>query len=130
MAQVFETFTGQVLMALEDFGFCGRGEGGPFVESGTILYTGGTLPINTAGGGLAEEITLPGSAPCQTRPAALRPEREPPCSTARLTLVAPAAGFHWSESPPCVHWKTVVQASPQQNSRREQPSTFRTKVTP
>ncbi len=54
VAQVFETFTGQVLMALEDFGFCRRGEGGPFVESGAIAWPGGALPINTAGGGLAE----------------------------------------------------------------------------
>ncbi len=54
VAQVFETFTGQVIMALEDFGFCKRGEGGPFVESGAISWPNGTLPINTAGGGLAE----------------------------------------------------------------------------
>ncbi len=54
VAQVFETFTGQALLALEDFGFCERGEGGPFVESGAILYEGGSLPMNTSGGGLAE----------------------------------------------------------------------------
>jgi 17-hydroxy-3-oxo-4-pregnene-20-carboxyl-CoA lyase len=54
VAQIFETFTGQALMALEDFGFCARGEGGPFVESGSILFQGGSLPINTSGGGLAE----------------------------------------------------------------------------
>jgi len=54
VAQVFETFTGQGLMALEDFGFCKRGEGGPFVESGAISWPRGSLPINTAGGGLAE----------------------------------------------------------------------------
>lgn len=54
VAQIFETFSGQALMALEDFGFCERGEGGPFVESGAIHYEGGALPMNTAGGGLAE----------------------------------------------------------------------------
>jgi acetyl-CoA acetyltransferase len=54
VAQIFETFTGQGVMALEDFGFCGRGEGGPFVESGAIRWPDGSLPINTAGGGLAE----------------------------------------------------------------------------
>ncbi|WP_326538702.1 thiolase C-terminal domain-containing protein [Pseudorhodoferax sp.] len=54
VAQIFETFTGQALMALEDFGFCKRGEGGPFVESGAIAFDGGSLPMNTAGGGLAE----------------------------------------------------------------------------
>lgn len=54
VAQIFETFTGQGLMALEDFGFCALGEAGPFVASGSIMWPNGTLPINTAGGGLAE----------------------------------------------------------------------------
>lgn len=54
VAQIFETFSGQALMALEDFGFCERGEGGPFVESGAIDFEGGSVPMNTAGGGLAE----------------------------------------------------------------------------
>jgi acetyl-CoA acetyltransferase len=54
VAQIFETFTGQVVLALEDFGFCARGDGGPFVESGAIGWPDGELPINTAGGGLAE----------------------------------------------------------------------------
>ena len=54
VAQIFETFSGQALIALEDFGFCERGEGGPFVESGAIDWETGSLPMNTAGGGLAE----------------------------------------------------------------------------
>ena len=54
VAQVYENFTGQVIMALEDFGFCARGEGGPFVESGAINWPDGSLPINTSGGNLAE----------------------------------------------------------------------------
>jgi acetyl-CoA acetyltransferase len=54
VAQIFETFTGQGLMALEDFGFCARGEAGPFVESGSVAWPQGAIPINTAGGGLAE----------------------------------------------------------------------------
>lgn len=54
VAQIFETFSGQALLAIEDFGFCGRGEGGPFVESGAIEWPNGSLPINTAGGGLSE----------------------------------------------------------------------------
>ena len=54
VAQIFETFSGQALIALEDFGFCERGEGGPFVESGAINWETGSLPMNTAGGGLAE----------------------------------------------------------------------------
>ncbi|HXC41217.1 MAG TPA: hypothetical protein VN667_19955 [Burkholderiales bacterium] len=54
VAQFYENFTGQVLMAIEDFGFCGRGEGGAFVASGAIDWPNGRLPINTAGGNLAE----------------------------------------------------------------------------
>jgi acetyl-CoA acetyltransferase len=54
VVQVYENFTGQVIMALEDFGFCPRGEGGPFVESGAINWPDGSLPINTSGGNLAE----------------------------------------------------------------------------
>ena len=54
VAQIFETFTGQGIMALEDVGFCERGEGGPFVESGSVSWPDGSVPINTSGGGLAE----------------------------------------------------------------------------
>ncbi len=54
VAQLYENFTGQVLMTIEDFGFCARGEGGPFVEGGTLEWPHGDLPINTAGGNLAE----------------------------------------------------------------------------
>ena len=51
-AQVYDSFTITVLLALEDLGFCKKGEGGPFVESGAI-GPGGDLPINTDGGGLS-----------------------------------------------------------------------------
>jgi acetyl-CoA acetyltransferase len=54
VAQIFENFSGQGVMALEDFGFCKRGEGGPFVSGGNVDWPGGVVPINTAGGGLAE----------------------------------------------------------------------------
>ncbi len=53
VAQMYENFTGMVIMALEDHGFCKKGEGGPFVENGNIEI-GGNLPINTSGGNLAE----------------------------------------------------------------------------
>ena len=42
----------QVIMA-EDYGFCKRGEGGPFTEGGRIEI-GGELPVLTSGGGLSE----------------------------------------------------------------------------
>jgi acetyl-CoA acetyltransferase len=54
VAQLYDAFTGNVLMHLEDFGFCGRGESGPFVESGAIDWPHGSLPVNTSGGNLAE----------------------------------------------------------------------------
>ena len=54
VAQLYENFTGQVLMAIEDFGFAPRGEGGPFVEGGTLEWPNGRLPINTSGGNMAE----------------------------------------------------------------------------
>jgi acetyl-CoA acetyltransferase len=40
-------------MALEDYGFCARGEGGPFVTGGALGF-GGRLPTNTNGGQLSE----------------------------------------------------------------------------
>ena len=52
-AQLYDCFTITVLLQLEDYGFCKRGEGGAFVENGRIEL-GGALPINTAGGNLSE----------------------------------------------------------------------------
>jgi acetyl-CoA acetyltransferase len=57
VAQIYENFTGMVIMSLEEHGFCKRGEGGPFVESGIIDWPNGKLPINTSGGNLAEAYT-------------------------------------------------------------------------
>jgi acetyl-CoA C-acetyltransferase len=51
-AQLYDSFTITVLLALEDLGFCAKGAGGPFVESGAIA-PGGSVPINTDGGGLS-----------------------------------------------------------------------------
>jgi acetyl-CoA acetyltransferase len=50
--QVYDAFTGMVLLTLEGLGFCKKGEGGPFVEDGK-LRVGGELPTNTDGGGLS-----------------------------------------------------------------------------
>lgn len=52
VAQIYDSFTYTVLTTLEDLGFCGQGDGGRFVEGGT-LGPGGSLPTNTHGGGLA-----------------------------------------------------------------------------
>jgi acetyl-CoA acetyltransferase len=52
VVQVYDSFTITVLLSLEALGFCGRGEGGPFVEGGRIR-PGGALALNTSGGGLS-----------------------------------------------------------------------------
>lgn len=53
VAQVYDCFTITVLLQLEDWGFCKKGEGGPFVAGGEIGL-GGQIPINTGGGHLSE----------------------------------------------------------------------------
>jgi len=52
-AQIYDCFTHMVLLQLEDYGFCKKGEGGPFAASGA-LGVGGALPTNTSGGQLSE----------------------------------------------------------------------------
>jgi len=49
---IYDAFTINVLITLEDLGFCKKGEGGPFVQGGRISV-GGQLPINPDGGGLS-----------------------------------------------------------------------------
>lgn len=51
-ASIYDSFTITVLQTLEDLGFCEKGEGGTFVEGGTLQAPGGELPFNTDGGGL------------------------------------------------------------------------------
>ena len=50
--QIYDSFTIANIITLEDLGFCDKGEGGPFVEGGTIR-PGGKLAVNTSGGGLS-----------------------------------------------------------------------------
>jgi acetyl-CoA acetyltransferase len=49
LAQIYDCFTGEVVLQLEGYGFCGKGEGGPFVAAGST-GPGGTIPVNTYGG--------------------------------------------------------------------------------
>lgn len=53
----YDSFTITALLHLEDLGFCAKGDGGAFVEDGK-LGPGGSLPMNTNGGGLS--YTHPG----------------------------------------------------------------------
>ena len=50
--ELYDSFTITVLLQLEDLGFCRKGEGGSLV-SGQRTAPGGTLPLNTSGGGLS-----------------------------------------------------------------------------
>ena len=50
--QLYDAFTINTLLFLEDLGFCKKGEAGAFVEGGAI-GPGGRLPVNTNGGGLS-----------------------------------------------------------------------------
>ncbi|REE99793.1 thiolase family protein [Thermomonospora umbrina] len=52
IAQLYDCYTYTVLVSLEDYGFCAKGEGGPFAASGA-LGPGGALPTNTGGGQLS-----------------------------------------------------------------------------
>jgi acetyl-CoA acetyltransferase len=52
VAELYDCYTFTVLVTLEDYGFCRKGEGGPFVADGRI-GPGGTLPVNTGGGQLS-----------------------------------------------------------------------------
>lgn len=55
--ETYDSFTITVALALEDLGFCKKGEAGAFVADGR-LGPGGILPTNTNGGGLS--YTHPG----------------------------------------------------------------------
>jgi acetyl-CoA acetyltransferase len=58
VALLYDHFSPMVLMQLEDYGFCGIGESGPFVESGAIRWPNGSLPVNTHGGNLSEAYII------------------------------------------------------------------------
>lgn len=62
VALLYDHFSAMVLMQLEDYGFCPKGEGGAFVESGALRYANrhrpGSIPVNTHGGQLSEAYII------------------------------------------------------------------------
>lgn len=53
VAMLYDCFTYTVVVQLEDYGFCAKGEGGAFAASGALARDG-ALPVNTHGGFLSE----------------------------------------------------------------------------
>lgn len=52
LLELYDCYTYTVLVTLEDYGYCAKGEGGNFVSDGR-LAPGGALPCNTGGGQLS-----------------------------------------------------------------------------
>jgi len=52
VVELYDCYTFTVLLTLEDYGFCAKGEGGPYAASG-VLGPGGKLLLNTGGGQLS-----------------------------------------------------------------------------
>ncbi|CAN7487345.1 MULTISPECIES: thiolase [unclassified Variovorax] len=52
VVELYDAFTINPILFLEDLGFCEKGEGGRYVEGGRIA-PGGELAVNTNGGGLS-----------------------------------------------------------------------------
>jgi acetyl-CoA acetyltransferase len=52
VVELYDAFTINTILFLEDLGFCEKGEGGAFVSDGRIAPKG-ALPVNTNGGGLS-----------------------------------------------------------------------------
>jgi acetyl-CoA acetyltransferase len=78
-AQIYDCFTAIVIVTLEDYGFCPKGEGGAWVQNGRIEI-GGDLPVNTHGGllsqGHVEGMLHITEAVKQLRGQSVEPERQ------------------------------------------------------
>lgn len=53
VAELYDGFSFIAMAWLEALGFCGKGEGGPFVEGGARIARDGEIPLNTHGGQLS-----------------------------------------------------------------------------
>ena len=84
VAMLYDHFSGMVLLQLEDYGFCARGEGGPF-------FADTSLPVNTHGGSLSEAY-IHGLNHVVEGVRQLRDQSTTPVADAETCLVTSAAG--------------------------------------
>jgi acetyl-CoA acetyltransferase len=54
VAQLYDAFSPLIILSLEGYGFCERGDGAAFTDDGALEFDGGRLPVNTSGGGMSE----------------------------------------------------------------------------
>lgn len=91
VVQLYENFDAQGVMALIDHGFCSYENAAEVIRFGNLIADGGRLPINTAGGNLAQGfihgIGLPIEAVRQ-----LRGESSNPVAGARTCLLTGGPG--------------------------------------
>lgn len=96
VAQFYDCFTTTVLITIEDYGFCKKGEAGPFALEGN-LGLGGALPSNTSGG-LLSEVNLAGWNVLAEGVRQIRGESSSQVSDAEVSLIAGQGGFHASHA--------------------------------
>lgn len=92
VVQFYENFTGPVLIALSEMGFC-RPEGlNDFVANGRLQWPDGQLPLNTSGGNLAEAY-IHGLELANEAVRQVRGESTCQVKDAELSLVVAGPGF-------------------------------------
>jgi acetyl-CoA acetyltransferase len=96
VAQFYDCFTSTVLITIEDYGFCKRGEAGPFALEGN-LGLGGALPSNTSGG-LLSEANLVGWNVLAEGVRQVRGESTSQVPSVEVCIVAGQGGFHAAHS--------------------------------
>lgn len=86
-AMIYDCFTFEVLHQIEAIGFCGEGEGGPWLDGGRrISWPDGELPINTHGGLLSQGHVIGMNHACEAVKQ-LRGTSEAQVKNAQLGLV-------------------------------------------
>ena len=88
VAQLYDAFSPLIPLSLEGYGFCERGEGGPFTDDGGIEWPTAACPVNTVGRRHVARRTCTASTSSSkacARSAARRPRRStaPTCRSSR-----------------------------------------------